>query len=115
MKHQTLYPQYLAMDIHLRESTLFVRGFHISPLCGNIEFDDQLTIIPKDNNPDDHNVVKITNKKGVLVARVAREQSQGFRSMLRESVSLDIQVTASFVWAKEETITKTNGLRYQET
>ena len=97
MKHQTLYPQYLDMDIHLRESTLFVRGFHISPLCGNIEFDNQLTITPKDNNPHDHNVVKITNKEGILIAQIACEQSQGFRSMLLESVSLDIQVTASFV------------------
>ena len=97
MKHQTLYPRYLVMDIHLRELTLFVRGFHISPLCGDIEFDDQLTITPKDNNPHDHNVVKITDKNGVLVAHVACEQSQGFRSMLLESVLLDIQVTTSFV------------------
>ena len=98
--------RYFAMDTYLRESTLFVRGLHLSPLGGKIEFDDRLMITTEDNNPYDPNAVKITNREGVFVGHIAIQQSQGFRSMLRVSTAPDIQVSASFVWAEEETITK---------
>ena len=57
------------MDIHLGELTLFMRGLHLSPLWGDIEFVEQLTITPEYNNPYDPNAnaAKITNREGAFV------------------------------------------------
>ena len=94
------------MKIHLGESSLFFRGFHFSPLQhGSIKPAGQLLITLEDDNPFDLNTDKISNGGGVFVGHVAIEQSCGFRSMLRNSTALDIQVQANFVWTEQEAIT----------
>ena len=59
------------MAINLGQLILFVRGLHLSSLHGDIDFDKQIIIRPKDNNTYDPNDVKITNGEGVFVSRIA--------------------------------------------
>ena len=51
----------------------------------------------------------------VIIGRIAIEQSRGFRSVLRESKALDIDVQANFFRTEKETIIKTTGSRYEAT
>ena len=119
--NRPLFPQYFipkhpTMDFHLGESPLFVRGFHLSLLQhGSIKPAEQLSITPEDNNSFNPNAVKISNIDRVFVGHIAIEQSCRFRSMLRKSAALDIQVVANFVRTEKETVTKPNGARYQAT
>ena len=69
----------------------------------------------EDQNSFDLNAVKITNRAGVFVGHIAVNQSHGFRSMLRESTLLDIQVQANCFWTEKEIITKHNSSRYHAT
>ena len=56
--------------IHLGESTIFVRGLHLSPLCSDTDFEEKLAITP-DNNPYDPNDIKIMNGEGIFVGHIA--------------------------------------------
>ena len=104
------------MTIPLGESSLFVRGFHLSPLRhGTIDPADQLVITIEDGNPYDPNAIKISDSAGIFIGHIAIEQSQGFRVVLRKSAALDTQVRATFVRTEQETVTKPNGSRYQAT
>ena len=69
----------------------------------------------KTANPYDLNAVQIFDSAGVIIGRIAIEQSRGFRSVLRESKALDIDVQANFFCIEKETIIKTTGSCYQAT
>ena len=89
------------LAFHLRELSLFVRDFHLSPLRhGQIQPAEKLMIAIEDNNSFDLNAVKITNRAGVFVGHIAVDQSRGFRSMLCKSTALDIQVQANSIWTE---------------
>ena len=102
------------MMIPLGELTIFVLGFHLSPLRhGTIDPTDQLQITVEDGNKHDRNAVQIFDGTGVDIGHIAVEQSHGFRSVLRESRALAIDVEANFVRTEDETVIKANGSRYQ--